>query len=74
MLVVRFRKEEDGHHLLNKIKRMREDIEHVEEMLNDCIEDEDINYRHTDRYYDRDDRRMRRDHRINDEEYRRSRM
>lgn len=74
MLIVRFRKEEDAHHLLKKIKKMREDIEHVEEMLNECIENEDVNYRYDNHYDDRDDRRIRRNYRMMDEEYRRSRM
>lgn len=74
MLIVRFRREEDAHHLLKKVKKMREDIEQVEEMLNECFEDEDVNYRYDNRYDNRDDRRMRRDHRMMEEEYRRPRM
>ena len=42
MMIVKFRREEDAHKLLKKVKKMREEIEDVEEILDECIEDEDI--------------------------------
>ena len=73
-MVVKFRKEEDAHKLLKRVKKMREEIEDVEDILNECIEDEDIDYRNDD--YDRidDDRRMLRNERMNERRYRRGRM
>lgn len=57
MVVVKFRNIEDRKHLLKKIKKMREEIEDVEEILKDCVEDEsDVDYRHDDNH-DIDDRR-----------------
>ena len=60
MLVIKFRNSEDHKHLLKKIKKMREEIEDVEDIIKDCVEDEsDVDYRHDDeRGYD-----DRRDHR-----------
>lgn len=73
-MVVKFRKEEDAHKLLKRIKKMREEIEEVEEILDECIEnDEYADYRNDDDYFD-DDRRVRRDERMNDRRYRRGRM
>ena len=56
MMVVKFRKEEDAHKLLKRVKKMREEIEDVEDILNECMEDEDIDYRYND-YDDIDDDR-----------------
>lgn len=74
MLIMKFRKEEDGKHLLKKVKKMREEIEDVEDLLEECIEDEDVSY--SDNDYDDidDDRRMRRDERMSRTRYRRGRM
>ena len=72
MLVIKFRKEEDGKHLLKKVKKMREEIEDVEDMLEECMEDEDVDYRNDDYDFD-DDRRMRRNERMNESRYRRGR-
>lgn len=61
MLILRFRKEEDGKHILKKVRKMKDEIGEVEELLNDCMEeyDDDENYR--DDYDDYDNyRRMRR--------------
>lgn len=69
---MRFRKEDDGKHLLKKVKKMREEIEDVEATLEECMEDEhDDSYRYDDDYRD-DDRRMRRE-RVDDRRYRRMR-
>ena len=57
MLIMRFRKEEDAKHLLKKVKKMREEIEDVEDLLEECMEDEDVNYRDDD--YDDSDWRGR---------------
>jgi len=72
MFIVRFRKEEDAKHLLKKVKKMREEIEDVEDMLKECVEDA-VNYR-DDMEYDDDDRRMRRNERMSEPRYRRGSM
>ena len=72
MFIVRFRKEEDAKHLRRKVKKMREEIEDVEDMLKECVEDA-VNYR-DDMDYDDDDRRMRRNERMSDVRYRRGNM
>ena len=41
-MVVKFRKEEDAHKLLKRVKKMREEIEDVEDNLNIKIENNDI--------------------------------
>lgn len=74
MLIMRFRKEEDAKHLLKKVRKMREEIEDVEDLLEECMEDEDTNYRDDDYDDTADDRRMRRSEHINERRYRRSRM
>lgn len=53
MMIVKFRKKEDAHRLMKRIKTMREEIEEIEGMLQECMEDEHINYRNDN--YDRDD-------------------
>lgn len=73
MMIVKFRKEEDARHLIKRIKNMREEIEEVEEMLEECMEDEDTNYRDDDYDRDYDDRRMRRNERMSGGQYRRMR-
>lgn len=72
MFIVRFRREEDAKHLLKKVKKMREEIEDVEDMLKECVEDA-VNYR-DDMDYDDDDRRMRRNERMSEPRYRRGSM
>ena len=74
MLIMRFRKEEDAKHLLKKVRKMREEIEDVEDLLEECMEDEDTNYRDDDYDDIADDRRMRRNERITERRYRRGRM
>jgi len=74
MLIMRFRKEEDAKHLLKKVRKMREEIEDVEDLLEECIEDEDTNYRDDDYDDTIDDRRMRRNERMTERRYRRGRM
>lgn len=71
MFIYKFRREEDAKHLLKKVKKMREEIEDVEDMLTECIED--VNYR-DDMDYDDDDRRMRRNERMSEPRYRRGSM
>jgi len=71
---MRFRKEEDAKHLLKKVRKMREEIEDVEDLLEECIEDEDTNYRDDDYDDTIDDRRMRRNERMTERRYRRGRM
>ena len=73
-MVVKFRKEEDAHKLLKRVKKMREEIEYVEDILNECIEDEDIDYRYNDYDDIDDDRRMRRNERMTSVRNRRGRM
>ena len=74
MMVVKFRKEEDAHKLLKRVKKMREEIEDVEDILNECMEDEDIDYRYND-YDDIDgDRRMRINERMTSVRNRKGRM
>jgi len=74
MLIMKFRKEEDAKHLLKKVRKMREEVEDVEDMLEECIEDEDTSYRDDDYDDTVDDRRMRRDERMSRSRYRRGRM
>ena len=73
-MVVKFRKEEDAHKLLKRVKKMREEIEYVEDILNECIEDEDIDYRYNDYDDIDDDRRMRRNERMTSVRNRKGRM
>lgn len=73
-MVVKFRKEEDAHKLLKRVKKMREEIEDVEYILNECIEDEDIDYRYNDYDDIDDDRRMRRNERMTSVRNRKGRM
>lgn len=73
-MVVKFRKEEDAHKLLKRVKKMREEIEDVEDILNECIEDEDIDYRYNDYDDIDDDRRMHRNERMTSVRNRKGRM
>ena len=73
-MVIKFRKEEDAHKLLKRVKKMREEIEEVEDILDECMEDDEyVDYRDDDDYI-YDDRRMRRNERMNGRRYRRGRM
>ena len=61
MLILRFRKEEDGKHILKKVRKMKDEISDVEELLNDCMEEYDDYENYRDDYDDYDNyRRMRR--------------
>ena len=73
-MVVKFRKEEDAHKLLKRVKKRGEEIEDVEDILNECIEDEDIDYRYNDYDDIDDDRRMRRNERMTSVRNRKGRM
>lgn len=54
MMIKKVHKRDDSHHtMLARIKKMREDIEEVEEMLEECMGDENDDYRDDD--YDDDD-------------------
>ena len=52
---------------------MREEIEEVEEMLEECMNHESPAYRYDDDDYDDDDNDMRRSERVNTTRYRRMR-
>ena len=71
---MKFRKEEDAKHLLKKVRKMREESEDVENLLEDCMDDEDVSYRDDDYDDSVDYRRMRRDERMNRGRYRRGGM
>lgn len=59
MVVVRFRSGEDHSDLMHKVKKMRKFTEELEDILNDCYEDEEPEYRGSyRRMYDEDDMRM----------------
>ena len=61
MVVVRFRDSEEHSDLLHKIKKMRKFTEELEDMLHECYEDEEPEYRGGRMYrreYDEDDMRM----------------
>jgi hypothetical protein len=59
MVVVRFRDSEEHSDLLHKIKKMRKFTEELEDMLHECYEDEEPEYRGSyRRMYDEDDMRM----------------
>ena len=74
MYIVRFRKEEDAKHLLKRVKKMREEIEEVEDCLKECIKNEDdVDFR-DDYDSDDDDRNYRRARRMRSEDERYRRM
>lgn len=59
MMVIKFRNSEDHSDLMHKVKKMRKFTEELEDILNDCYEDEEPEYRGSYRkYYDEDDMRM----------------
>ena len=73
IIMMIIKKREDAHHLVSRIKRMHEDIEEVEHMLNECMHDEDVDYRDDDYDDYDDDRRVHRDDRLRSTHYRRMR-
>ena len=59
MMVIKFRSNEDHSDLMHKVKKMRKFTEELEDILNDCYEDEEPEYRGSyRRMYDEDDMRM----------------
>ena len=58
-MVIKFRSSEDHSDLMHKVKKMRKFTEELEDILNDCYEDEEPEYRGSyHRMYDEDDMRM----------------
>lgn len=59
-MVIRFRSKEDHSDLLHKVKKMQKFTEELQDMLEECYEDDDYNYREGNyrREYDEDDMRM----------------
>ena len=59
MMVIKFRSSEDHSDLMHKVKKMRKFTEELEDILKDCYEDEEPEYRGMyHREYDDDDMRM----------------
>ena len=60
MVVVRFRDKEEHGDLLHKVKKMKKFTDELEAMLEECYEDDDLDFRGGSyrRYYDEDDMRM----------------
>ena len=60
MVVVRFRDKEEHGDLLHKVKKMKKFTDELESMLEECYEDDDLDFRGGSyrRYYDEDDMRM----------------
>ena len=59
MMVIKFRSSEDHSDLMHKVKKMRKFTEELEDILNDCYEDDEPEYRGSyRRMYDEDDMRM----------------
>jgi hypothetical protein len=59
MFVVKFRSSEEHGDLLHKIKKMRKFTEELEDMLHECYEDDEPEYRGSyRRNYDDEDMRM----------------
>lgn len=60
MIVVKFKDKEEHIDLVKKVKKMKKFTEELEDMLEDCYEDEDVDYRggRYRRDYDEDDMRV----------------
>ena len=59
MMVIKFRSSEDHSDLMHKVKKMRKFTEELEDILNDCYDDDEPEYRGSyRRMYDEDDMRM----------------
>ena len=58
MMVIKFRSSEDHSDLMHKVKKMRKFTEELEDILNDCYEDEPEYRGMYRREYDDDDMRM----------------
>ena len=60
MIVVRFRSEDEHKELTHKVKDMKKFIEELEDMLEECYDEEEPEYRGSyRRHYDEEDMRMR---------------
>ena len=57
-MVIKFRSTEEHSDLMHKVKKMRKFTEELEDILKDCYEDEEPEYRNYRREYDEDDMRM----------------
>ena len=58
-MIIKFRSSEDHSDLMHKVKKMRKFTEELEDILNDCYEDDEPEYRGSyRRMYDEDDMRM----------------
>ena len=60
MMVVKFRSKEEHGDLLHKVKKMKKFTDELENMLEECYEDGDMDFRGGSyrRYYDDEDMRM----------------
>ena len=61
MIVVRFRSNEEHEDLMKKVKKMKKFTEELEDMLEECYEDEEPEFRGGSyrKHYDEEDMRMR---------------
>jgi len=60
MVMVKFKSSEEHHDLLKKVKKMKKFTEELEGMLEDCLEDDDLDFRGGSyrKNYDEDDMRV----------------
>ena len=60
MMVIKFRSKEEHGDLLHKVKKMKKFTDELEEMLEECYEDDDLEFRGGSyrKEYDDDDMRM----------------
>jgi hypothetical protein len=60
MIVVRFRSNDEHEDLMKKVKKMKQFTEELEDVLEECYEEEEPEYRGSYRkHYDEEDMRMR---------------
>ena len=60
MMIIRFRNSEEHEHLLEKVRKMKKFTEELEDMLEECYDEEEPEYRGSyRRHYDEEDMRMR---------------
>ena len=61
MLVIKFRSNEEHSDLLHKVKKMKKFTDELEDMLEECYEDDDVDYRGGSyrKEYDEEDMHMR---------------
>lgn len=58
MLVIRFRSNDEHSDLMHKVKKMKKFTEELEDMLNECYEYEEPEFRDNRKYYDEDDMKV----------------